>query len=75
MKDVGNILSEGELTGHAHRVTVQVMEREDGIREFEGETTITHEEHKPVTLPNKKWASGIVLEQDYFADMERNVRD
>ena len=32
--DKGNILAEGEQTGHAHRVTVQVMEREDAIREL-----------------------------------------
>ena len=71
----GNKLADGELTGHAHRVSVQVIEREDGVREFEGATTITHEEHKPVTLPLKKWNSGIITEYDYFSDMERQVRD
>jgi len=71
----GNVLAEGETTGHAHRVQVKVMERIDGLREFDGATTITHEEHKPITLPEKKWVSGIVQEYDYLAEMSRNVRD
>ena len=71
----GNILAEGEMTDHAHRVTVAVMEREDGIRLFEGATTVTHEEHKPIVLPPRKWNSGQKTEHDYFADMERAVVD
>ncbi|MFA5439777.1 hypothetical protein [Dehalococcoides sp.] len=74
-KNCGNILADGELTGHAHRVTVQVMEREDGVREFEGETTVTHEEHKPVKLPHLAWNSAKVNEYDYYAEMAREVRD
>jgi len=74
-KNVGNILAEGEATGHQHRVTVAVMEREDGVREFNGATTVIHEEHKPITLPARKWNSDKVLEYDYFAEMERQVRD
>ena len=74
-RDKGNILAEGEQTGHAHRVTAQVMEREDGIREFDGTTTVTHEEHKPITLPARKWNSGQKTEHDYSADMERKVVD
>lgn len=76
MKKVkGNLLAEGEQTGHSHRVTVQVMEREDGVRVFEGETTVTHEEHKPITLPKKKWNSDTIKEYDYFQEMERKVID
>jgi len=74
-KSVGNILADGEQTGHVHRVTVAVMEREDGVREFDGATTITHEEHKPITIPKKRWASDIVREHDYFQDMERRGVD
>jgi len=73
--DKGNCLAEGEQTGHAHRVQVQVMEREDGIRLFEGATDVTHEEHKTITLPKRKWLSGQKTEHDYFADMERQVVD
>ena len=71
----GNTLAEGEAHGHYHRVTVAVMEREDGVREFEGETTVTHEEHKPITLPARKWNSDRVLETDHIAELERRVVD
>lgn len=74
-KDVGNILANGELTGHTHRVTVQVMERDDGVREFEGATDVIHEEHKVITLPARKWNSAPVVERDFLTDMERQVRD
>lgn len=74
-KNCGNILADGELTGHAHRVTVDVMERKDGVREFEGETTVTHEEHKPIKLPYLAWNSAKVNEYDHYAEMAREVRD
>ena len=70
-----NMLAEGEVTGHAHRVQVAVMEREDGVRVFQGATTVTHEEHKPITLPARKWNSDKVVEYDYFQEMERKVVD
>ncbi len=76
LKDCGNILAEGELTGHAHRVGVEVLERADtGVRVFEGATTITHEEHKPITLPQKLWASDRVVERDFLTEMVNKVRD
>jgi len=74
-KHVGNVLAEGEATGHHHRVQVAVMEREDGLREFSGPTTVTHEEHKPITLPKREWLSAQVVETDHIADVERVVRD
>jgi hypothetical protein len=76
MVSKGNVLADGELTGHAHRVTVAVMERtEDAVRVFVGPTTVTHEEHKPITLPARKWNSVQVTEFDHIANMERIVRD
>jgi len=76
MKKVeGNTLAEGEHTGHVHRVQVAVMARDDGLREFSGATKVTHEEHKPITLPTKEYVSGIKTEHDYFLDMERQVKD
>ena len=69
------ILAEGEATGHAHRVTVDVYDTKDGTREFMGSTTVTHEEHRPIALPDKVWLSGRVREYDHFADMERGVQD
>ena len=71
----GNILAGGEATGHHHRGTVAVMEREDGLREFSGATTITHEEHKPVVLPTFDWVSGQKREADHLLDMVRQVVD
>lgn len=71
----GGILADGELTRHAHRVTVDVFEGLNGIREFEGPTTVTHEEHKPIELTNQKLASAQVREFDYLTQMARPVRD
>ena len=71
----GNKLAEGEVTGHAHRVQVQVMEREDGLREFEGATIVTHEEHKPITLPAHRWVSAQVTEVDHLTEQTRRVAD
>jgi hypothetical protein len=74
--DKGNVLADGEMTGHAHRVTVAVMEREaDGVRLFTGPTTVTHEEHKPIALPARKFESVRITEFDHIASMERTVRD
>lgn len=74
MKDCKGVLAHGE-SGHTHRVKVAVMEREDGIRVFEGATKVTHEEHKTITLPAKKWNSDKILEYDHVNDMERQVVD
>jgi len=76
MKKLKNrVLAEGEVTGHAHRVTVDVFEDDQGNKHFAGETDVTHEEHGKITLPNKKWVSGRVLEYDHFAEEARNVTD
>lgn len=69
------ILADGEFSGHSHRVEVDVFEGPDGTREFDGATTIMHEEHKPIDLPEGKWASGQVREFDYLSKMARTVRD
>jgi hypothetical protein len=70
-----NVLAYGEATGHSHRVTVDVYEREDGLREFSGSTRITHEEHKPIEIPAGNWCSGIVQEYDHVSKKLRNVQD
>ncbi len=74
-KNKDRALAYGEVTGHMHRVDVDVYEREDGLKEFAGKTTITHEEHKPVSLPDNKYVSGQVVEFDYLEQMERTVQD
>jgi len=77
VKDKGNVLMEGEVTGHMHRVSpkIKVMEREDGVRLFSGATEITHEEHKTITVPNMDYFSDRVQEYDYTRDMARKVID
>lgn len=71
----GNILAEGEVTGHSHRVKVAVMEREDGLRVFEGATPVVHEEHGKIELPARRWVSGIGLEVDHVNEAIRNIAD
>ena len=68
-------LAEGETTGHAHRVQVAVMEREDGVREFSGPTSVTHEEHGTIEVPGGKFCSDRVVEVDHITKMERRVTD
>lgn len=80
-KDAGRVLAHGEVTGHAHRLT----EASDGLlieidgqlylRVGEGGATITHEEHKPVELPQGDYRIGRVQEYDHFAEEAREVRD
>ena len=69
------VLAFGEHTGHAHRVGVDVYDREDGLCEFSGSTEITHEEHKPVVIPEGEWVSGQVQEFDHLEKQLRTVRD
>lgn len=71
------ILAEGEVTGHAHRLTgVTVYERPDGLREFNADepTYLTHEEHGVVKIPAGHNLSGRVRELD-AAGEARNVAD
>lgn len=68
-------LASGEVTGHAHRVAVDVYEREDGLRELVGPTPITHEEHGEIALPAGDLVSGVGREYDHFLEEAREVRD
>lgn len=73
------VLAEGEATGHAHRVTVDVYEEDDGLRSFAGPTTVTHEEHTPIDVPalpkDEDYLSGRAVEYDHFAEEARRVTD
>lgn len=68
------VLAYGEVTGHKHAVTVDVYE-DDKCKYFRGSTTVTHEEHKPIEIPEGKWCSGQVMEYDHFAEEARQVHD
>lgn len=79
------ILAEGEMTGHAHRVDlndVDVFSDAQGnlytIPKTDEGFTITHEEHRAVTVPLKTGEVGRVIiqkEYDHFAEEARRVAD
>lgn len=75
----GNILVEGEQTGHSHRVgtkTSTIWELNGQLYlEVETPTTITHEEHRAFEIPEGIYHVGRVKEYDYLREMERNVVD
>jgi len=53
----GDIVMEGELTGHAHRLTGRAVVMEIGGRRYvaSGGGQITHEEHHTRTIPRGLW--------------------
>ena len=73
------VLAEGETTGHYHGL----MEKDSELLEIDGvrilnlkkKSTLTHQEHKPITLDAGIWQVGIVNEFDYFSHMQRKVVD
>ncbi len=77
-----NTLAEGEFTGHAHRANGPVdMFKQDNAPDGDvfmsvpKRITVTHEEHKPVTLPAGMYKVSRVREYDHFAEEARVVRD
>lgn len=74
-----NVLAEGEVTGHAHRAVgkgVIVYQSTHG-RDIEAPSgaTITHEEHHHITIPAGDYETGIVREQDHFAQDIKQITD
>ena len=72
-------LAEGEVTGHFHAATAaSATLYEEGGRLMldapEG-TDITHQEHKPITLPAGQYDRLLVQEFDPFEEEVRAVRD
>lgn len=73
------IVVRGEATGHNHAIA----EKGAKLYELKGElylevtepVTITHEEHKPLEIPEGVYEIGRVKEYDYFQEMERQVID
>ena len=83
-----NHLAEGEITGHFHELTgegVSVMEREvknkEGLILYElfahapNGGVVTHQEHKPVTVPPGDYKIDRINEWDSFAEQARKVAD
>lgn len=75
----GNVLAEGEATGHAHAVpAAHATMWRSGEKLFlnvTAHTAVTHQEHKPVELEPGIWEIGRVREWDYLSDMARTVAD
>ena len=79
--------AEGEVTGHHHSAVVEKIDggdtdnitlyEKDGVLycEVRKETTVTHQEHKAVTLPVGNFQIGIVREVDHLAEEIRSVAD
>jgi len=73
------ILAEGEVTGHAHKLSskVSVFETEEKTRQFDltSPDVIQHEEHKNIPLNPNEYESDKVVEYDHFAEEARKVQD
>lgn len=76
----GNILAEGESTGHAHVMSPQttrlLSDRYDHVflEVFEA-TVLKHEEHGAITIDPGLYEVGRIREYDPFEEEIRNVRD
>lgn len=72
------ILAHGE-SGHSHVVEddeaelIQIGEKM--LLKLGKQTTVFHEEHKPITLEPGIWEIGRINEFDYFSMMARKVQD
>lgn len=72
-------LADGEMTGHAHVACgegVELLEH-DGVLYLSAPNgaEVTHEEHRPVTIPAGAYRVGRVQEYDYDRDEARRVAD
>ena len=76
----GNVLREGESTGHAHAIEGTDFEiLKFGKRLFarilSGDCRVVHEEHKTIELPVGDYEVTPVIEYDHFREEARAVRD
>ena len=72
------VLAEGEVTGHAHRITEgdATLYEENGVLFLHVESEkalLTHEEHKPVEIPRGDYE--IKIQREYEPEGWRNVAD
>ncbi|MCL1474820.1 hypothetical protein [Argonema antarcticum] len=71
-------LAEGEVTGHSHRIgngEAELYDR-DGtlyLRVFSTEALLTHEEHKPIAVPQGDWM--VRIQREYEPAGWRYVAD
>jgi hypothetical protein len=73
------VLAEGEVTGHYHGIEQAESYLYDiggtMVLDLKESATLTHQEHKHITLEAGLWEVGKVQEYDYFAKMVRPVMD
>ena len=72
------ILAKGEVTGHQHQITegnAMLYEKEGTLfLHVESETAVlTHEEHKPIVLPQGDYQ--ILIQREYIPNSWQNVVD
>lgn len=77
-----NVIAEGEVTGHAHRIThgevklyVNNLLESIGLSIVSDTAVISHEEHEDIVLPKGDYDIKIQREYDWFAQEVRNVAD
>jgi hypothetical protein len=76
----GVVLAEGETTGHAHVITdgsaaILLEDNDTMYLRVIKETTLTHEEHKKITIPPGEYSVRKVQEYDHFMEESREVVD
>src|SRR5215467_2979861 len=72
----GNVIVEGEATGHAHRLqSGTILEAPDGTLylDITQTTQVVHEEHRPITLDPGLWL--VVRQREYHPEAIRTVQD
>jgi len=80
-KQSTNVVQEGELTGHAHRLfdgefeVYQQPETKTKYLKLVTPTALRHEEHKQLNLPGGAVRIGIVKEWNYDEEESRKVLD
>ena len=72
------VLAEGEITGHAHRITEGAAElyEHEGVlflRVLSETASLTHEEHKGIKLPQGDYQ--ITIQREFTPDGWRTVAD
>lgn len=71
------ILAEGEVTGHFHKLSGQILESvqaDERFIELETDSVLTHEEHDTLTIPKGKYKVMLQREVDMLGEV-RQVMD
>ena len=82
-KEMGVVLAEGEVTGHAHRLQRPVeifkapghQDGDDVYMSSPRRIELTHEEHATQVIPPGKYRVSRVREYDYATQEARRVQD